>query len=205
MKSKLAENLQAGSSSLRDWFPRLERSDRINLINRLEAGSKFNADFLMMLSLSAVLASLGLLQGSTAVVIGAMVVAPLMTPLIAASLAIVHGNFRLFRSAIVSMSLGVAVALVLSLLIGKIVPGDTITEELFSRGKPTLVDLGVAFFSGVAASYAMARPNVISAMAGVAIAAALVPPLVTVGITISKNHFIVAIGASILLVTNLSH
>ena len=77
-------------------FPKLDRGGRLELIERLEAAARGDADFIVMMALAATLASLGLLQDSTAVVIGAMLVAPLMAPLVAAGLALVQGNVRLF-------------------------------------------------------------------------------------------------------------
>ena len=81
------------------WFPKLGREERVDLSERIRDGAEGGVDFLVMMVLASTLASLGLLQGSTAVVIGAMLVAPLMGPLIGAGLALVQGNLKLFRSA----------------------------------------------------------------------------------------------------------
>ncbi len=185
------------------WTPALQTTDRIDLFDRLLAGASLSADFLVLMCLSAAIATLGLLQDSTAVVIGAMVVAPLMTPLIAAGLSLVQGNNQLFRRSLTTMAYGVLAALSISVVITLIVPRDTLTLEVMARGTPTLLDLGVALVSGAAAAYALARPNVAQALAGVAIAAALVPPLASVGIALSSGAFKVAQGASVLLLTNL--
>ena len=185
------------------WLPTLDATDRNDLFDRLQVGARWNIDFMMMMCLSTAIASLGLIQNSTAVVIGAMVVAPLMTPLIGAGLALVQGNTIFFRDSIKAMGFGIGAALLVSLILGFIVPMEELTPELLARGAPTIIDLGVAFLSGAAAAYAVARPSLLGALAGVAIAAALVPPLATVGISFAEGVWKVTEGAAILLATNL--
>jgi uncharacterized hydrophobic protein (TIGR00271 family) len=130
-------------------------------------------------------------------------VAPLMTPLIGAGLALVQGNTIFFRDSIKAMGYGIGAALLISLCLGFIVPMEQLTPELLARGAPTIIDLGVAFLSGAAAAYAVARPSLLGALAGVAIAAALVPPLATVGISLAEGAWKVSEGAAILFATNL--
>ncbi len=185
------------------WLPTLDATDRIDLFDRLQVGARWNIDFIMMICLSTAIASLGLIQNSTAVVIGAMVVAPLMTPLIGAGLGLVQGNTIFFRDSIKAMGFGIGAALLISLVLGFIVPMEELTPELLARGGPTIIDLGVAFLSGAAAAYAVARPSLLGALAGVAIAAALVPPLATVGISFAEGVWEVSEGAAILFATNL--
>jgi len=191
------------ASHIFSWLPTLEATDRIDLFDRLQVGARWNVDFMMMMCLSTAIASLGLIQNSTAVVIGAMVVAPLMTPLIGAGLALVQGNTIFFRDSIKAMGFGIGAALLISLFLGFLVPMEELTPELLARGAPTIIDLGVAFLSGAAAAYAVARPSLLGALAGVAIAAALVPPLATVGISLAEGAWKVSEGAAILFATNL--
>jgi len=145
--------------------------------------------------LSTAIATLGLLIGSPAIIIGAMVVAPLMTPLIAAGCALVRGDVSLFHKSIRAMLFGSIMALGISFLIGVLIPNDTLTLEMISRGKPDILDLFVGLFAGAAAAYATARPKVMASLVGVAVAAALVPPIATVGIAITEGHKLVAQGA----------
>ena len=191
------------ASHIFSWLPTLEATDRIDLFDRLQVGARWNIDFMMMMCLSTAIASLGLIQNSTAVVIGAMVVAPLMTPLIGAGLALVQGNTIFFRDSIKAMGFGIGAALLISLFLGFVVPMEQLTPELLARGAPTIIDLGVAFLSGAAAAYAVARPSLLGALAGVAIAAALVPPLATVGISLAEGVWEISEGAAILFATNL--
>jgi uncharacterized hydrophobic protein (TIGR00271 family) len=179
------------------------REERLELQQRLEKGARSDWDYLIMMALAAVLASLGLLQGSTAVVIGAMLVAPLMGPLVASGLALVQGNARLFQTGIRSTAIGIGVGFAVSLLAGAINPGYEPSLEIEARGEPDLLDLAIALASGMAAAYASGRPKVAATLAGVAIAAALVPPLAVVGIALTNQRLFIAAYASILLCTNL--
>ena len=190
--------------------PRLSREDRVNLLNNLEVGSRFDkdgADFLTLIALSTGIASLGLLQNSPAVVIGAMLVAPLMVPMIGAGLALVQDNVVLAKQAARSIMYGFLTALCIGMAIGFcfswILPEGQLTPELLARGGPNALDLGVAILSGLAAAYAIARPNLSGALPGVAIAAALVPPIGTAGISLATGHFANAQGAALLFGVNL--
>ncbi len=184
-------------------FPRLERGDRKELLERIDRGARADIDFVMMMSLSVTLASLGLLQDSTAVVIGAMLVAPLMGPLLGAGLALMQANLELFRRGLGVTLTGVAIGLAISVLFGMVNPGYEPSMEIEARGTPDLLDLSIAFASGMAAAWAMGRPNVAATLAGVAIAAALVPPLAVVGIAVTNGRPEIAANAAILLATNL--
>jgi len=184
-------------------FPRLDSEQRTALYSSFDEGAVCDFDFMVMMCLSTTIAALGLLINSPAVIIGAMVVAPLMTPLIAAGCALVRGNPPLFFKSIRAMIFGSLAALGVSLLLGSLVPTDTLTLEMIARGTPDILDLFVALFSGVAAAYATARPKVVAALVGVAVAAALVPPIATTGLALIEGKILVAKGAGILFITNL--
>jgi uncharacterized hydrophobic protein (TIGR00271 family) len=186
-----------------DFFPTLERSERKELVERIAIGADGGVDFTVMMLLAATLASLGLLQDSTAVVIGAMLVAPLMGPLVAAGLALAQGNYALFRSALSVSVSGILLGFGVSLFFGAMNPGFEASMEIEARGNPDVLDLGIAFASGMVAAYAMGRPNVSGTLAGVAIAAALLPPLAVVGIGLTNDELIIAGNAAILFATNL--
>ncbi|MDF1813636.1 MAG: DUF389 domain-containing protein [Verrucomicrobiales bacterium] len=183
-------------------IPQLAREERIVLFERLQTQSVWSFDFVALILLSTGIASLGLVQSSPAVVIGAMLVAPLMTPLLGSGMSLVQGNFPLMRSCIKAIILGFLAALFFGTLVGFIAPITALTAELAARGAPTLLDFGVAALSGIAASYCIARPHLSSALAGVAIAAALVPPIATVGISMALHEWANASGAALLFGTN---
>jgi uncharacterized hydrophobic protein (TIGR00271 family) len=185
------------------WVARLSPADYADLIQNLRSGSKLNVDFLTMLGLAAAIASLGLLQDSPAVVIGSMLLAPLMTPMLGNGLALAQANPKLGRTSMKSIGAGFVFTLLISFIIGIATPGIELTPQVIVRGDPNLLDLAIAVFSAAAAAYALARPNLVGAVAGVAIATALVPPLCSVGLAISYGNVLVAKGAALLFVTNL--
>jgi uncharacterized hydrophobic protein (TIGR00271 family) len=189
--------------ALFQWLPDLPREERLRLIEEFQRSASWNIDFVVMMGLASALASLGLLASSIPVVIGAMLVAPLMSPLAGAGFAIVQGNVQLFRESLRAMSYGVLVSLAVSVALGLLSPDYQTTLEMEARGEVNLLDLAVALASGMAAAYAMARPNVAATIAGVAIAAALVPPLAVVGIAAAYRHWQLCGAASANFLTNL--
>ena len=184
--------------------PQLERDERILLFAEIEGKARWSFDFAVLMILATAIAGLGLLADSAAVVIGAMLVAPLMTPLLGGGLAVVQGNWPLWKQCQKAVLLGFLSALMIGVALGLGARsiGMGLTGELMARGEPTLLDLGVAFISGIAASYCLARPKLSSALAGVAIAAALVPPIATTGICLALNEQHTAKGAALLFGTN---
>jgi uncharacterized hydrophobic protein (TIGR00271 family) len=185
------------------WRTKLSPADYADLMQGLRRGANLNSDFLIMLGLAAGIASLGLIQNSPAVVIGSMLLAPLMTPMIACGLAIAQSNKKLGRRSMGSIGFGFLLTLVVSFLVGVLTPGNEITPQIIARGSPTILDLLVALCSACAAAYALARPNIVGAVAGVAIATALVPPLCSAGISLSYGELLNAQGAALLFATNL--
>ncbi|MFC5051982.1 DUF389 domain-containing protein [Rubritalea spongiae] len=185
-------------------IPQLKRSERVLLFDEVEDKARWSFDFAALMALSTGIASLGLLANSGAVVIGAMLVAPLMTPLLGGGLSVVQGNWPLWKNCQKAVGLGFLFALSVAFGFGVFARflGLGLTDELLARGAPSILDLGVAFISGIAASYCLARPKLSGALAGVAIAAALVPPIATVGICLALQKFEVSQGAAILFGTN---
>ena len=183
-------------------IPQLDREARVNLYENLYVNSTWNFDFISLICLSTAIAALGLIADSTAVVIGAMLVAPLMIPILGAGLAIIQGNVPLVINSAKSIVLGFLSALGIGLLVGLLTPYDEMTNEILSRGSPKLADLFIAFFSGIAAAHCMSRPKLSAALPGVAIAAALVPPIASSGIALSLGKTDDATGAAILFFTN---
>lgn len=165
--------------------------------------------FTMLIVLSAGIAAFGLLANSAAVVIGAMLVAPLMTPITAAAAATVMArNVRLVRSLIViafGTFAAIAVGYVTALVAGTEVTGVTdLPSEVTARTFPGLLDLGIAITAGAAAGYILPRRSTTGALPGVGIAVALVPPLATVGIAAEVGAGQQAANAFLLYLTNLA-
>jgi uncharacterized hydrophobic protein (TIGR00271 family) len=184
--------------------PQIQREGRIALVDRVQSSAAWNFDFVTLMVLSTIMAAIGLVQNSAAVVIGAMLVAPLMTPLLGMGLALVQGNPVLARLSVRSVVLGLCVSLLGGFLVGlAILNFEEPTREMLARGGPGLLDLFVAFAAGLAAAYAYSRPGLIAALPGVAIAAALVPPIATSGLALSLGDFRLAMGALLLFGINM--
>lgn len=191
-------------NSLADWLPRINPNDHAELLHDLRQGSRFKIDFISMLALAAAIASLGLMQNSPAVVIGSMLLAPMMTPMIGAGLALAQANVRLSRLCTMTIIYGFLLTLAVSFGVGMITPSRaTLSPEVLSRGAPNVLDLLIALFAAIAATIAMARPGIAGAVAGVAIATALVPPICAIGLSLSMWDLSNALGALILFGTNL--
>jgi len=163
-------------------LPQLTLNERVRTYRQVRRASRTSVDFYVMMILSAAVASLGLLLNSSAVIIGAMLVAPMMSSLVGIGMGIVQGDVRLLRSALRTTLLGALIVIGVSYLTGLIMPQNWITTEMLGRSSPTLLDLAVALVSGAAAAYAIARKDVSGALPGVAIAVALVPPLASFGL-----------------------
>ena len=183
--------------------PVLSMEDQILLFRNLRRGARANINYYVLIVLSAIIATLGLWQNSSAVIIGAMLVAPLMTPILATSLGVVMGEPRTIRVAAESTLKGVVLGIGIALFIILILPGEKVGTEILSRTQPSLLDMAVALASGAAGAYALARKEVSAALPGVAIAAALMPPLCTVGIGLALFRGPIAGGAFLLFTTNL--
>lgn len=182
--------------------PQLDREHRISLVERIQSNSEWDFDFVALICLSTLIAGLGLIRNSAAVVIGAMLVAPLMTPIVGAGLGLAQGNLRLIKVGLQTVTRGFATAFLIGVVLGFLACRE-MTPEMHARGVPSFLDLIVALVSGVAAAYALGRPNLLSALPGVAIAAALVPPLAASGMALSLGEWSDAQGALLLFLTNI--
>lgn len=176
---------------------------RRNLRQSIADSAALSSAFLAMNALATVVAGYGLLANSVAVVIGAMIIAALLGPIMGLALATVDGDANLFKKAFFAEVVGVALVVLIALLIGRIHVDIPITEEIISRTKPNLLDLAIALAGGAAGAYATVSPRVSVGLVGVAISTALVPPLAVCGICLSRGYMDLAGGAFILFLTNL--
>ena len=131
-----------------------------------------------------------------------MLLAPLMTPMIGCGLALAQANQKLGNTALGTIAVGLLCTLAISYLVGLIIHEPELTQQIYARGDPTVLDLVVAIASAAAAAYALARPNLVGSIAGVAIATALVPPLCSVGLSLAYRDMTNAGGAALLFATN---
>ncbi|WP_238549046.1 TIGR00341 family protein [Acaryochloris marina] len=188
-----------------DWSWAAEKPRPVAAVNRsLWKSSVPSLSFYAMLGLSSVIATLGLLSGSAAVIIGAMIIAPLMGSIIGIAYAIVMGNRRLLKRSALTTFKGILLSILAATLITLLFGLTQTNSEILARVRPTLIDLGVALAAGAAGAFAISRRQVENALSGVAISVALVPPLSVIGIGIAWWNARVALGASILFATNLT-
>jgi uncharacterized hydrophobic protein (TIGR00271 family) len=163
-------------------------------------------NFVALLTLATLIATFGVIGDSTATIIGAMIVAPLMTPIMATAAALVIGQSRRALQSLALAVGGVALVIALATLVTLLMPHGEISlvtnSAISSRITPGLLDLLVALASGVAGAYILMRPELADALGGVAIAISLVPPLCVVGVCLASGHWLAALGAFLLFVTN---
>ena len=187
-----------------NWYWLKEKPTPIASLNRsIWRLSVPSFSFHFMLGLSTILATLGLLANSAAVIIGAMIVAPLMGPIVGMAYSTAMGNRKLLRRSSFTVLKGILLTITVSWLVTSIIGLETVDTEIMSRVKPTLIDFGIAMAAGAAGAFANTRRSISSAMPGVAIAVALVPPLSVVGIGLAQAEGNIAFGALLLFLTNL--
>ena len=169
-----------------------------------EAGRKLSR-FWILLVLAAIIASAGVVGDSTATVIGAMIVAPLMTPIQGTMLAVVTGDRNNLARSLGLVVAGAAAAIGIGFVVGLLVVTDVVAatnSQVAGRVSPRLIDLLAALATGVVGSVALARRDISDTLPGVAIAISLVPPLTVVGLTLEAGEMHQALGALLLFVTN---
>ena len=187
-----------------EWHWLAEKPMPIAGLNRsLWRGAVSSKNFYILLFLSGIISTVGLLANSAATIIGAMIVAPLMGPIIAIAYSMAVGNQRLLKRSSFTLLTGIVLTVVTSIIIARIVGIKTFGPEIWGRVSPTLLDLAVALAAGAAGAYAKSRRHVADALPGVAIAVALVPPLSVIGIGIAIGSQSVTVGSSLLFLTNL--
>ncbi|MEC3909835.1 DUF389 domain-containing protein [Sphingobium sp. CR2-8] len=175
--------------------------DHAAVLNQISEDSGWSGRYLFLILISASLSLLGLLMPSVAVLTGAMLLSPLMMPIIGLGFGIATLDFREIRRAATALGLGSAVAVLLSVLLISLSPVQTITSEIAGRTQPTLFDLLVALLSALAGAYALIRGRG-GTVVGVAIAIALMPPLVVVGFGLATWNWTIFSGALLLFITN---
>ncbi|MCP4574875.1 MAG: DUF389 domain-containing protein [Deltaproteobacteria bacterium] len=165
-------------------------------------GSTPKATYYLLLSISVLIAGFGVVTNSPAVVIGAMLVSPLMTPIFGISLGLVRGNMPLLRKAFVAEFGGVLIAIGVAAILGMFPFAQEVTPEMLSRTSPTLLDLLVAALAGIAGCLAMIDARISPVLPGIAMATALTPPLAVCGLCVAFGAFEGAWGAFLLFFAN---
>ncbi len=200
------EKFEALKEKLRYKQAKREASRKINhkeVRLSIQANALPSKTFYIMNSLSAVIAGYGLLANSPAVVIGAMLVAMMLGPISGIALAIIDYRLLLLRTSLETLSGGVAVVIGVGLVLGLVHYDLPMTAEILGRTQPNVMDLMIALAGGAAGAFASVSPRLSVAVVGVAVATALVPPLVASGILLAHASWSAAFGALLLAFTNM--
>ena len=184
-------------------LPEVSQKQKKTLYNTIKDNAAGEISYYFLVLLAAIVATFGLLSDSTAIIIGAMLISPIMNPIIGMSYAISTGDAKLFRKAFKSLILGSLLAIVISVFVTLLVPTRSLTSEILSRTEPTIIDLVIAFASGLAGAYTMISNKDMTILPGVAIATALMPPLCVVGSGLALGSYSVALGGILLFSANL--
>ena len=174
-----------------------------DLFVALQEDANIHTNYVVFILLSTGIASLGLFLDSAAIIIGAMILAPLMAPLVSLSMGLLRADEKLFWHSMEKLALGTVLALIVAATVSLIFPSDPLTSAMAARLNPSLPDLFVAILSGIAAAWARSMKEAAQNLAGVAIAVALVPPLAVAGIGLGRGDLWFFGQAFLLFLTNL--
>jgi uncharacterized hydrophobic protein (TIGR00271 family) len=164
------------------------------LTRQSRADARLDQEFLVLTTASGLIAPPGLLANSTAVLIGAMLIAPWILPLRATAFAILRGNLSLVGRALLTLAIGVLATELISALLGAVVALPVFGSAVLGRVAPNVLDLAIAIVAGAIATYAKVRVKAIGSLAGTAIAVALVPPVCVFGLLIAAGEWSMAGG-----------
>ncbi len=198
------EHAVAGKKLFRRVNLQLKAEQKLGVYQSILDASHIDIEYASLLVLAGLIALFGLLENSAAVIIGAMLISPLMNPILSAALALLLGDGKLGKRSATVLALSVAGVVGITWLIALMVPLKEVTPQILARTQPNLLDLFIAVFSGLAGTLALRAGNLaMTIMPGVAIAVAVVPPLAVTGYGLSTHQGSIAGGAFLLFVTNL--
>lgn len=180
-----------------------DKRDQQEVLEQLIAESKASSDFYLFLIVSAVITTLGLILDNAVVVIGGMLVAPLLYPILFLSMAVTTSSRSGIQRAILTILKSTVVVFVISLVTAFLLNSKEVTGEILMRTEPSLALFLVAFFAGVAAAYGWAKHKISATIAGIAVAVSLIPPLSAFGTGLSLLNRDVVSGSLTLFIINL--
>ena len=192
---------RAGDQEKKPDERRAAMTTREQLYHDVEKGARLDSNFVLLVFLSTIVAAIGLLESNTAVVIGAMVIAPLLGPNIALALATALGDTALMWRALKTNAAGLLLALAVSIAIALLWPFDMHSRELLARTDVGLDGIALALASGAAAVLSLTT-GLSAVLVGVMVAVALLPPTATLGLMLGSGHWSLAGGAALLLAVN---
>jgi uncharacterized hydrophobic protein (TIGR00271 family) len=185
------------------FFTHASKEQYASLFTNLREESKVSQTFMVLLVLATMIATFGLFINSASVIIGAMLLAPLMQPIVSLSMGVLRQDTALEMNGAKTIAIGVGSVLMTAALIAMVIPIEQLTSEMAGRLSPTILDLFVAIVSGAAAAYAKSNEKILGSLAGVAIAVALVPPIAVAGIGLGWGDWSMFVTSFLLFITNL--
>jgi len=193
---------EAQASSEEAAKTKIGRISREELYHDILDVTQFSKVYLVMVVLSSLVAAIGVLRDNVAIIIGAMVIAPLLGPNVALSLATTLGDEKLARTALKTTAVGILIALAISVCLGVVISFDTTIHEVTSRTEVGLGDIALALASGTAGALSFTT-GLSTALIGVMVAVALLPPLIVFGLLVGAGEIDIAMGALLLFMTNI--
>jgi len=190
-------------------FSSLTEKDKNDAIQRLIADSTPRDDFFLMIVLSIIMATLGLLIDNAAVIIGSMLIAPLLSPILSLSLGVVISDRRLMFRSLLTVTKSVVFAVPAALIVTLFFMFDTglgteLNGEILARAEPSIAFAAIALIAGFAASFALIKPQISAVLPGVAVSVALIPPLAAVGVGLAMFDPVVTINSFVLFLINMA-
>ena len=184
-------------------FSHASKEQFASLFTNLREESQLSSTFMTLLILATMIATFGLYINSASVIIGAMLLAPLMQPIVGVSMGLLRQDVSLLSSGAKSIGVGVLAVIFTAMFIALLLPIEPLTSEMNGRLSPTILDMFIAIVSGIAAAYAKSNEKIIGSLAGVSIAVALVPPIAVAGVGLGWGEWSMFSSAFLLFITNL--
>lgn len=181
---------------------KLTAEDRKAAIDKLVEGASPSAEFFLMLVLSTVIVTLGVLLDSVAIVIGGMLVAPIISPILSLAMSIVMADFQLLFQSAKVLFYSVFFVVLISLLISLLYLGLEVNSEILSRADSSSAFFFVALAAGIAAAFAFARPSLSETIPGIAVTVALLPPIVVAAVAIPLGEYSIFVNSAGLFLLN---
>lgn len=185
-------------------FKAIDDKYKAGVVRRLMEYSTPDFAFFYLVALSVMMATLGLLEDSASIVIGSMLIAPILYPILGLALGLVMSNGEVMTRSVFTLTRAFGIGLMLSILIALFFGnGIESNYEIMSRVEPSLIHVMVAIVAGLAVSFALAQPEWSETLPGIAISVALIPPLAVLGIGIANVNVEIITGSAVLLVMNI--
>jgi uncharacterized hydrophobic protein (TIGR00271 family) len=181
---------------------KLQPNQKQGLINKIKADIRLDIAYIGLSLISSLIATFALLIDDIAVLIGAMLIAPFLSPALGVSMGLIKGDINMFKKGLITLLAGVVVGIIASIIITGIYPIRETTPAIMDRSAPTLVQLIIALLAGAAAAFSYAHRRVRAVLSGAFVALALVPPISIIGIGITFWNWEIVGGASLLLAAN---